>query len=171
MGAVVLYPPERGPRNASRARPNIHGIGCVRWFAEDVYGFMDTALAGYEADTVLHWEDAPPTVELYAFSRVKPGVERDEFERRYRAHAGLARHHHPGLCRYEQAFVVRQVHGAHRPVDAIARLGFVSDDSRRTGMARDETSHDVVEADIADYLDRPNIWSVLCDVLPDTGDS
>jgi hypothetical protein len=120
-------------------------------------------MGGYAVDEVLHWDDAPGAPSGYtmvAFTRRLPDLPRDQFVRRYLAHAALARQHHPGLRRYTQGFVTETLAGS-RECDAIARLHFADATAFRERLYRDEESRRIIADDVATFLDRPRIWTVF----------
>ena len=118
-----------------------------------------TLVDAFRVETVRHWDDGVVAgVTRLAFVARRTDVDGETFRRRYEAHAAIARKQHPGICRYVQHFVR---HGTDRDIAAISELHFADDDSMRTRFYRDEQSAAVVDADIADYLDRERTWSMI----------
>jgi hypothetical protein len=128
-------------------------------------GLVEVAevVGGYAVDEVVHWEDAPGALSSYTmvvFTRRRPDLSREQFVRRYLAHAILARRHHPGVRRYAQGFVTEALAGS-RDCDAIARLQFADAAAFAERLYRDAESRRIIAEDVADFLDRPRIWTVF----------
>jgi hypothetical protein len=118
-----------------------------------------TVVRAYAVETVVHWDDGlRPGVTRLAFVAALPALSRDQFRIRYEAHAPIARVQHPGICRYVQHFVGD---GTEPVCAAIAELHFADERAMRERFYRDADSPRVVDADIADYLDRDRTWSVV----------
>ena len=118
-------------------------------------------VGGYEVHEVLHWDDAPGVLTGYtmvACSCRLPGLSPTQFIDRYRAHAVIARVHHPAIRRYVQSFVTTALDGS-RHCEAIALLHFASADDYALHLYRDEQSRQVVAEDIAGFMDRSRIWA------------
>jgi hypothetical protein len=124
---------------------------------------------GWLVEEAVHWDHLEPApwseptagVQVIAFVRRRPGVSVAEFEERYREHADLARVHHPGIARYVQSFVRSSATSAAPPLDAVAQLAFASREDFEKRFYRDESSREVVAADVERFLDRGRTWSVL----------
>lgn len=89
-------------------------------------------------------------------------ISHEEFSKRWIKHAPLAKEHHPGIARYTQNHVTKLIgsfsdseladfDGA--TFDGVAELFFNSLSEMKDGMQKDETSHDIIFADIAGFLD------------------
>ena len=116
-------------------------------------------VGGYAVDECVHWDHAPGT--RYAFTMVAcscriPGITPAQFVERYRAHAGVARVHHPTIRRYVQWFVTATLEGS-RPCEAIALLHFNSAEDHALHLYRDEQSRKIVDDDVARFLDRTRV--------------
>lgn len=124
---------------------------------------------GWLVDEVIHWDHLPPApwsmptpgVQMIAFVRRRSGVSPAEFEERYREHAEIARIHHPGIARYVQSFVRSSVTREAPPLDAVAQLCFARREDFAERFYRDESSREIVDADVERFLDRSRTWSVL----------
>jgi hypothetical protein len=127
--------------------------------AADALARVGTIVGGYTVDALVHWDDAPGT--HYAFTMVAcscriPGITPAQFVERYRAHAPVARVHHPTIRRYEQWFVTASLEGS-RPCEAIALLHFNSAEDHALRLYRDEQSRTIVDEDVARFLDRNRV--------------
>lgn len=116
-------------------------------------------IGAYAVDEYVHWDDAPGT--RYAFTMVAcscriPGITPAQFVERYRAHADVARVHHPTIRRYVQWFVTATLEGS-RPCEAIALLHFNSAEDHALRLYRDEQSRKLVDDDVARFLDRTRV--------------
>jgi hypothetical protein len=137
-------------------------VGDLAVVAADL-GEVAEVVGGYAVDEVLHWDDAPGAPSGYtmvAFTRRRPDLPPEQFVRRYLDHAILARWHHPGVRRYTQGFVTEALAGS-RDCDAIARLHFADAGAFAERLYRNAESRRIIADDIADFLDRPRIWTVF----------
>jgi len=135
------------------------GAGEALRVVADALAPAATIVGGYTADALVHWDHAPGT--RYAFTMVAcscriPGITPAQFVERYRAHADVARVHHPTIRRYEQWFVTASLEGSP-PCEAIALLHFDSAEDHALRLYRDEQSRTVVDEDVARFLDRSNV--------------
>lgn len=127
------------------------------------FGGIAERVGGYAVEELVQWEDAPGAAAGYtmiAFSCRRPGLTREEFVQRYRAHAAVARVHHPGVRRYVQSFVTAAVPGS-RACEAIAWLHFADAAAFSSRLYLDEESRRIVAEDVAGFLDRSSVWTMF----------
>jgi hypothetical protein len=132
----------------------------LRTAADAIAGHAEI-VGGYAVHEVLYWDDAPGVLSGYtmvACSCRLPGLSPKQFIDRYRAHAAIARVHHPAIRRYVQSFVTTALDGS-RNCEAIALLHFASAGDYARHLYRDEQSRQVVAEDIAGFMDRSRIWA------------
>lgn len=89
-------------------------------------------------------------------------ITHQEFSKRWDQHAPIAKEHHPGIARYTQN-VIHQREGKfsdpdlaasfEKEFDGVAELFFHSMQDMADGMRKDETSTEIVYADINRFLD------------------
>jgi hypothetical protein len=124
---------------------------------------IDGALATYDVDELVQWDEPIEGAEysMFAFFRPPEDVERDEFVKRYREHAQLARVHHPGIRRYVQDLVVSQSGEARWACAAISELHFAGRDEYRDRFWLSDESRDVIARDTARFSARATAKSVV----------
>jgi EthD domain-containing protein len=153
---IELYVTEPDPRPATAVvcGPFDHGEG--------------QSLAIYEVDGKVMWDDpiAGPVHTMFAFFRAPEGLEHGEFVRRYREHAELARVHHPGIRRYVQDLVVSQQGEDRWLFSAISELHFAGPDEYRTRFYHDDSSRDVIAADVRRFSDGPSAKMIVAPRIP-----
>jgi len=129
---------------------------------------------GVEPDAVLtlaesvRWDRRDPTagiagagIKQVCFVARRADVPRAEFERRYAAHAEIARVHHPAVSRYVQNLVVDARGEGAGAIEAISELWFDTVDDYREHYYAGPGSPDVVRADVVDYLDFTRGFNVM----------
>jgi EthD domain-containing protein len=159
-------------RGRREGRPQPFDALLTIWTGDDVPDLLwltDVA----EVTTVVsvsetvHWDDAGDedavvgagVVKQVAFTAPRADLDLDEFAARYREHAAVARQHHPGVRRYVQNFVMRS--SDNRSCAAVAELWFDDEETYRTRFYRDESSPEIVAADVARFLNREGTRSVI----------
>ncbi|PTR30162.1 hypothetical protein C8K36_10210 [Rhodococcus sp. OK519] len=127
---------------------------------------------GVEPDAVLtlaesvRWDRRDPAAEFTGIKQVcfvarRSDVPRAEFERRYAAHADIARVHHPAVSRYVQNLVVDARGADAGAIEAISELWFDTVDDYREHYYAGPDSPDVVRTDVVDYLDFTRGFNVM----------
>lgn len=166
LGAVDVHRPGIFRANSVAPQSDDVALRTVVW------SWGDAAVdVGVEPDAVLtlaesvRWDrrDAGATaagaIKQVCFVARRADVPRAEFERRYAAHADIARVHHPAVSRYVQNLVV-EAHGAGA-IDAISELWFDTVDDYRQHYYAGPGSPDVVRTDVVDYLDFTRGFNVM----------
>ena len=76
--------------------------------ALDLATLLQAPVEAYLVDERRQWNDfTPPVIAQVSFVHRKPELTRDEFADHWsNVHTGLARTHHPGVCRYTQNVVL-----------------------------------------------------------------
>ncbi len=96
------------------------------------------------------WDELDgPGITRFSFLRRIPGIDRDEFARRWDKHVALARVHHPALRRYVQNIVISPADG----IDGIVELGFESVDDLEQRMYDSDEGRAVIGADVRTFID------------------
>ncbi|MFM1723764.1 hypothetical protein ABEU20_002336 [Rhodococcus sp. PAM 2766] len=135
------------------------------WDDEPAGVSVDPAAVLTLAESV-RWDRRGPAVigggiKQVCFVARRADVPRAEFERRYAAHADIARVHHPAVSRYVQNLVV-DAHGAGAgAIEAISELWFDTVDDYREHYYAGPDSPDVVRTDVVDYLDFTRGFNVM----------
>ena len=106
-----------------------------------------------------------PGINQMTFVKRIPTITHQEFSSRWDSHSAIAKEHHPGVARYIQNVVQTQtgdvanllatnsLSSTEREFDGVAELSFETLDDMKTGMRKDETSQEIVYADINSFLD------------------
>ena len=121
---------------------------------------------GWNVDEHIAWDRNPdrPTgsgVKMVSFVRSRADLDRDEFERRYRAHVDVARRHHGGVSRYVQNLVSSPATPSSPACDAVSELWFDSLDDWRERFYTDESSAGAVGEDTTAFIDFRNTFSFV----------
>ena len=120
-------------------------------------------LATYSVEEHVMWDEPidGPVHSMFAFFRPPDGLAHDAFVERYRAHADLARVHHPGIRRYVQDLVVEQSGEERWTFAAISELHFAGPDSYSADFYRDDESRDVIARDVVRFSDGPSAKMIV----------
>jgi hypothetical protein len=113
-------------------------------------------LASYDVDEHVMWDEPieGPDKAMFAFLRARPDLEQDDFVKRYREHADVARVEHPGIRRYMQNIVVDQSGQERWLASAISEIHFAGPAEYRDRFWKDEDSPAVIERDIGRFVER-----------------
>lgn len=118
-------------------------------------------------DEAVRWDRRGPAaiagggIKQVCFVARRADVPRAEFERRYAAHADIARVHHPAVSRYVQNLVVDARGAGADAIEAISELWFDTVDDYREHYYAGPDSPDVVRTDVVDYLDFTRGFNVM----------
>lgn len=120
-------------------------------------------LAIYEVDDNVIWDEPieGEDYSMFAFFRPKDGLEHDDFVKRYRQHADIARVHHPGIRRYVQDIITSQTGEERWMFAAISELHFAGPNEYRERFWLGEESRDVVARDVARFSDASSAKMVV----------
>jgi hypothetical protein len=134
-----LYVTDAGPRAAT-------AIVC----GPRIDGGVGSLLASYDVDDHVLWDEPieGPVHSMFAFFRSPAGLAHDEFVKRYREHAEVARVHHPGIRRYVQDIVTSQTAEDRWMFDAISELHFAGVSEFEGRFWLTDQSRDVVARDV-----------------------
>lgn len=179
--ADVLSVVDAGGRSAVDVhRPGIFRTNSVAPQSDDVpvrtvvWSWDDAAVdVGVDPDAVLtltesvRWDRRDPAgitgggIKQVCFVARRADVTRAEFERRYAAHADIARVHHPAVSRYVQNLVVGARGAGAGAIEAVSELWFDTVDDYREHYYAGPDSPDVVRTDVVDYLDFTRGFNVM----------
>ncbi len=129
---------------------------------------------GIDLDDAKYGETKPKNVKWMVFVRRLAEITHDEFSTLWENHIEIAKEHHPGLARYSQNLIYKQVGdftdeqfntdffgGSHSsaenelPFDGISEHYFDDISGLTDGMRKDETSEKILYDDINGFLDIP----------------
>ncbi len=119
-----------------------------------VFGRYDgPALARYEVEEHELWDEGldGPSYSMFAFFRPPSG--KDDWLDCYRAHADVARIHHPGIKRYVQDVVISQSGEERWRMSAISELHFAGRDEYHKRFWLSDESRDIVQRDFERFSD------------------
>ena len=104
----------------------------------DLATLLQAPVEAYLVDERRQWNDfTPPVIAQVSFVHRKPELTRDEFADHWsNVHTGLARTHHPGVCRYTQNVVLEPLTPGALDIDGIAELSFRSETDLRRAVLR-----------------------------------
>lgn len=149
-----LYVTEPGPRPAT-------AVVCIA--PELSAGDRFSVLAIYDVDENVRWDEPIEGAvhSMFAFFHAAPGLDRDDFARRYREHADVARVHHPGIRRYVQDIVTAQEAEERWRCDAISELHFAGPEEYRDRFWLGDESREIVARDVERFSDASSAKAVV----------
>ena len=129
----------------------------------DLAALLQAPVEAYLVDERRQWNDfTPPVIAQVSFVHRKPDLTRDEFADHWsNVHTGLARTHHPGVCRYTQNVVLEPLTPGARDIDGIAELSFRSETDLRERFYDSDAGKQVIRADVRAFIDVPRGWRLL----------
>jgi uncharacterized protein (TIGR02118 family) len=131
--------------------------------ALDLPTLLGAPVEAYLVDERRQWNDfTPPVIAQVSFVHRNPDLTRDEFADHWsNVHTGLARTHHPGVCRYTQNVVLEPLTSDARDIDGIAELSFRSESDLRERFYDSDDGKQVIRADVRGFIDVPRGWRLL----------
>jgi uncharacterized protein (TIGR02118 family) len=121
------------------------------------------AVEAYLVEERRQWNDfTPPVIARVSFVHRKPELTRAEFADHWsNVHTGLARVHHPGVCRYIQNVVIEPLTSGAPDIDGIAELSFRSETDRQERMYDSPEGKQIIGTDVRRFIDIPRGWRIL----------
>ncbi len=102
---------------------------------------------------------APGGILQTSFVAALPHLDPAEFARMYAEHTALVRTHHIGVAEYAQSIVVDRAGASMNRAMGVSELWFATRDDLRERFYTDETSAEIVGADVDRFIDREPTWS------------